>query len=55
MSPVEKRLEALDLSHHLSDVARQRNASPLKFLMKYLGKPGVISLVGGTSELIASL
>ncbi|KAK1224386.1 hypothetical protein PQX77_012682 [Marasmius sp. AFHP31] len=46
MSP-EKRMEALDLSHHLSDVARQRNPSPLKFLMKYMGRPGIISLVGG--------
>ncbi|KAL0579527.1 hypothetical protein V5O48_002456 [Marasmius crinis-equi] len=43
----EKRGEAIDLSHHLSDVARARNPSPLKDMMKYLGRPGVISLVGG--------
>jgi hypothetical protein len=39
--------EAIDLSHHLSKVARERSLSPLKGLHKYFGKPGIISLAGG--------
>jgi hypothetical protein len=39
--------EAVDLSHHLSRVARERMLSPLKGLQKYFDKPGVISLAGG--------
>lgn len=39
--------EAIDLSHHLSKVSRERKLSPLKGLQRYFGKPGVISLAGG--------
>ena len=39
--------EAVDLSHHLSKVARERTLSPLKGLQRYYGKPGMISLAGG--------
>ncbi|KAF9259481.1 PLP-dependent transferase [Marasmius fiardii PR-910] len=46
----EKRGEAIDLSHHLSHSARARDASPLKSFMKYLGKPGIISLAGGLPD-----
>ena len=48
MAYMEKDLpKAIDLSHHLSDIAKAREASPLKGLMKYFGKPGMISLAGG--------
>jgi len=43
----EKRGDAIDLSHHLSNVARARQTSPLKGLQKWMGKPGLISLAGG--------
>ncbi|KAG8997539.1 hypothetical protein FRB90_012488 [Tulasnella sp. 427] len=36
-----------DLSHHLSDLAKNRQPSPLKQLAKYLMKPGILSLAGG--------
>ncbi|KAJ7283688.1 pyridoxal phosphate-dependent transferase [Mycena rebaudengoi] len=39
--------EPIDLSHHLSDLAKARATSPLKGLQKYWGKPGIISLAGG--------
>jgi aromatic amino acid aminotransferase I len=39
--------EAIDLSHHLSDLAKARHTSPLKGLQRYWGKPGLISLAGG--------
>ncbi|KAJ7095348.1 pyridoxal phosphate-dependent transferase [Mycena belliarum] len=39
--------EAIDLSHHLSDLAKARQTSPLKGLQKYLGKPGLLMLAGG--------
>ncbi|KAG6817459.1 hypothetical protein H0H87_008627 [Tephrocybe sp. NHM501043] len=44
---LEKLPDAVDLLHHLSDVARARGISPLKGLQKYFGKPGIISLAGG--------
>ncbi|THV08593.1 PLP-dependent transferase [Dendrothele bispora CBS 962.96] len=43
----EKHGDAINLSHHLSDIARARQTSPLKGLAKYLGNPGLISLAGG--------
>ena len=43
----EKRLEAIDLSHHLSNLALSRATSPLKGLARYFGRPGIISLAGG--------
>jgi aromatic amino acid aminotransferase I len=42
--------KAVDLSHHLSDVAKARELSPLKKYQKYF-KPGVISLAGGKNFL----
>ncbi|KAF9451689.1 PLP-dependent transferase [Macrolepiota fuliginosa MF-IS2] len=39
--------DAIDLSHHLSKVARARVISPLKELQKYLGRSDIISLAGG--------
>lgn len=50
MAP-EKRQKAIDLSHHLSDVSRARQTSPLKGLGKYNGRPGLISLAGGKLQL----
>lgn len=40
--------DAIDLSHHLSEVSKNRGLSPLKGLQKYFGKPGMLSLAGGT-------
>lgn len=39
--------KAIDLSHHLSDVSRAREQSPLKGLQRFLGNPNLISLAGG--------
>ncbi|KAJ3501035.1 hypothetical protein NLJ89_g9522 [Agrocybe chaxingu] len=39
--------DAIDLSHHLSTLSRNRVPSPLKELQKYWGRPGIISLAGG--------
>ncbi|KAH9483055.1 Aromatic amino acid aminotransferase C56E4.03 [Psilocybe cubensis] len=51
MSPERKGVaslpEAIDLSHHLSALARARSVSPLKNLARYYGRPGIISLAGG--------
>ncbi|CAL1700165.1 unnamed protein product [Somion occarium] len=44
---LEKHGKAIDLSHHLSDLSRARGTSPLKGLIKYVTKPGTISLAGG--------
>jgi len=48
MQHSEKTPEAIDLSHHLSYVARNRAESPLKGLIKYMNRPGMISMAGGT-------
>ncbi|KIY42913.1 PLP-dependent transferase [Fistulina hepatica ATCC 64428] len=40
--------EAVDLSRHLSALARARTPSPLKNLQRYMNKPGLISMAGGT-------
>lgn len=40
--------DAVDLSHHLSELSKNRVISPLKGLQKYyLGNPGMLSLAGG--------
>ncbi|KAJ7638781.1 pyridoxal phosphate-dependent transferase [Roridomyces roridus] len=39
--------EPIDVSHHLSALARARPVSPLKGLFKYWGKPGLLNLAGG--------
>lgn len=43
----EKLPKAIDLSHHLSELSKARQTSPLKGLAKYFGQPGIISLAGG--------
>jgi len=43
----EKHTKAVDLSHHLSELSKARQPSPLKSLGKYAGKPGLITLAGG--------
>ncbi|KAF8520678.1 pyridoxal phosphate-dependent transferase [Gautieria morchelliformis] len=42
--------KAIDLSHHLSELSKARKPSPLKSLQKYVGRPGLISLAGGTPD-----
>ncbi|KDN51005.1 hypothetical protein RSAG8_00634, partial [Rhizoctonia solani AG-8 WAC10335] len=37
----------IDLSHHLSDEARNIKPSPLKGMYKYWGMPGLVNLAGG--------
>jgi hypothetical protein len=37
----------IDLSHHLSDIARNLRPNPLKAMYKYWGTPGLIELAGG--------
>lgn len=39
--------ESIDLSHHLSELAKARISSPLKGLYKYFNQPGMLSLAGG--------
>jgi hypothetical protein len=39
--------KSVDLSHHLSDLAKARQPSPLKTLFKYLGQPNMLALAGG--------
>ena len=51
MTPVTEKFtpsqgEAIDLSHHLSTLSKERTVSPLKGLQRYI-KPGQISLAGG--------
>lgn len=43
----KNRQASIDLSHHLSGVAKARTSSPLKDLQKYFGKEGIIRLAGG--------
>ncbi|KAL5507793.1 hypothetical protein ACEPAH_5411 [Sanghuangporus vaninii] len=43
----EKLPKAIDLSHHLSELSKSRQPSPLKNLARYFGKPGILSLAGG--------
>ncbi|EJD01652.1 PLP-dependent transferase [Fomitiporia mediterranea MF3/22] len=43
----DKLPKAIDLSHHLSELSKARQTSPLKGLAKYFGQPGIISLAGG--------
>ena len=42
------RPKSIDLSHHLSDVAKARLPSPLKTLVKYAYIPGMVTLAGGS-------
>ncbi|KAM0751020.1 PLP-dependent transferase [Meredithblackwellia eburnea MCA 4105] len=39
--------DAIDLSHHLSQLSRERMQSPLKGMYKYFTRPGIIMLAGG--------
>ena len=40
--------KAVDLSHHFSELAKNRHPSALKSFYRYWRKPGVIGLAGGT-------
>ncbi|KAF9058171.1 pyridoxal phosphate-dependent transferase [Panaeolus papilionaceus] len=44
---MQQRSQPINLSHHLSEVAKKRPISPLKGLQRFWGKPGIISLAGG--------
>ena len=48
----EKLVDAIDLSHHLSDLARRRRVSPLKGLQKYMSiiTPDTIQFAGGAFQ-----
>jgi aromatic amino acid aminotransferase I / 2-aminoadipate transaminase len=50
----EKQNKAIDLSHHLSNLAVRRQVSPLKGLAKYMGNPNMIALAGGMSCVLAN-
>ncbi|GAA5913791.1 hypothetical protein JCM6882_007700 [Rhodosporidiobolus microsporus] len=39
--------DSIDLSHHLSDLAKARLTSPLKGLYKYFNRPGMLMFAGG--------
>ncbi|KPV72309.1 uncharacterized protein RHOBADRAFT_55794 [Rhodotorula graminis WP1] len=43
----DARPDAVDLSHHLSDMAKSRLTSPLKSLYGYMQQPGMLLLAGG--------
>lgn len=45
--------KAIDLSHHLSDLANARQVSPLKGLQKYF-KPDAIQFAGGEHLFVSS-
>jgi hypothetical protein len=42
----DKRPDAKDLSHHLSELSKRRRPSPLKELFQYI-HPGILSFAGG--------
>ncbi|GAA6006112.1 hypothetical protein JCM10207_000527 [Rhodosporidiobolus poonsookiae] len=46
-SPTSDLPSAIDLSHHLSDLAKARLSSPLKGLYKYFQRPGMLMFAGG--------
>ena len=46
---------AVDLTHHLSELSKRRQTSPLKGLQKYFMKPGTLQLAGGASSSALSL
>lgn len=39
--------EAVELSHHLSELSKRRKTSPLKGMQKIVLKPGTIKMAGG--------
>lgn len=43
----EKRAQAIDLTHHISDLAKRRQVSPLKGLQKFILNKDTIVLAGG--------
>ncbi|KAH9855019.1 PLP-dependent transferase [Lenzites betulinus] len=47
MASSEKQQKSVDLSHHLSELARARATSPLKGIGRLFERPGMISLAGG--------
>lgn len=42
-----RKSKAVDLRHHLSDLAKARKPAPIKEVFKYYGKPGVLAMAGG--------
>lgn len=42
--------KAIDLSHHLSELAKARRFSPLKTFSRYMGRADLISLAGGLPD-----
>jgi hypothetical protein len=42
--------KAIDLSHHLSELAKARAPSPLKTFYKFYGRPGLLALAGGAFQ-----
>lgn len=46
----EKKQNAIDLSHHLSQLSLRRQVSPLKGLAKYMNNPNLIALAGGARD-----
>lgn len=51
MSHLRQLPDAIDLSHHLSNIARARTVSPLKEFQRYLGRDDMIILAGGIERL----
>ena len=50
MSHQEQLPEAIDLSHHLSEVAKARLTSIIKDLTTHHGREGAIDLAGGNTS-----
>ncbi|EJD36919.1 PLP-dependent transferase [Auricularia subglabra TFB-10046 SS5] len=46
----EKLADAVDLTHHLSELSKRRKTSPLKGMQKYMTKPGTLMLAGGLPD-----
>ncbi|KAH8824728.1 pyridoxal phosphate-dependent transferase [Flagelloscypha sp. PMI_526] len=39
--------DAIDLSHHISEISKRRGESPLKGLQRWMGQPDIIMMAGG--------
>lgn len=48
MGSLNRKQEAVDLSHHINVKSKSRHPSPLKEIIKFMGYDGMISLAGGT-------
>ncbi|CAG9952687.1 unnamed protein product [Clonostachys rosea f. rosea IK726] len=47
MDSLNRKQEAVDLSHHINVKSKSRHPSPLKEIIKFMGYDGMISLAGG--------